>query len=162
MKSAHYDNPNKRKNMQANGRFTTAIHICIFMQIKGKKQLISSQTLANSVKTNPVVIRRVMSKLRENEIIGSVAGAKGGFYLKRPAQKISLWDIYLAVRETDLFYKPKKINPECAVSSNLSLLVDDVYSKAELSMKSALEPVKVSDLSTKLNQITDLEQSNFC
>ncbi|HAS43842.1 MAG TPA: transcriptional regulator [Microscillaceae bacterium] len=149
--------------MQANGRFTIAIHICIFMQIKGEGTLISSQTLAESVKTNPVVIRRIVSKLRDNEIVGSVAGAKGGFFLKRPAQKITLWDIYQAVRDTDLFYKPKKVNPECVVSSNLSFLVDDVYSEAELSMRAALEPVSVADLSAKLNTITDLEsRSNFC
>lgn len=148
--------------MQANGQFTTAIHICIFMQIKGKDKLISSQTLAESVKTNPVVIRRIVSKLRDNNIVGSVAGAKGGFHLKKEACDISLWDIYQAVRETDLFYKPKKINPDCIVSSNLSVLVDDVYSEAELSMKSALAPVKVSHLSEKLNKITDLEHSDFC
>lgn len=148
--------------MQANGRFTTAIHICIFMQIKGNKKLISSQVLAESVKTNPVVIRRIVAKLRDYDIVGSVAGAKGGFFLKRPANEISLWDIYQAVRETDLFHKPKKINPECVVSTNLSQLVDEVYSEAELAMKSALEPVKVSDLSAKLHNITDLNTSNFC
>lgn len=148
--------------MQANGRFTTAIHICIFMQIKGEDKLISSQVLAESVKTNPVVIRRIVAKLRDNDIIGSVAGAKGGFFLKRPAHNISLWDIYQAVRETDLFYKPKKVNPECIVSVNLSELVDEAYSEAELAMKSALEPVKVGDLSKKLNEITDLQNSDFC
>ena len=148
--------------MQANGRFTIAIHICIFMQIKGEDTLISSQTLAESVKTNPVVIRRIVSKLRDNEIVGSVAGAKGGFFLKRPAKDITLWDIYQAVRETDLFYKPKKVNPECVVSSNLGFLVDDVYSEAELAMKTALQPVSVANLSAKLDKLTNLQEGNLC
>ncbi len=146
--------------MQANSRFTIAIHICLFLKFKGEV-LVSSQQIAESVKTNPVVIRRLVGNLRDTGIIKSVAGAKGGFLLNKPANKINLWDIYLAIRENDFFYKPKP-NPECKVSSNLAVLVDDSYRQAELSMKTTLGKVTIADLNSRLDDILELQEEEFC
>ena len=146
--------------MQASSKFTTAIHICIFLQ-HSREDLVSSQRLAASVKTNPVVIRRLIADLKEHKIIGSVNGARGGFHLNRSIDKISLWDIYGAVREKNFFNKPK-VNPDCPVSSNLAFLVDDVYSAAELSMKSIMEEVTIDVLSEKLDQRLDQENLAAC
>lgn len=146
--------------MQSNGRFTIAIHLCIYLQFKGE-ELVSSQQIAKSVDTNPVVIRRLVGRLREKNIIGSVSGAKGGFYLTRPAKDITLWDIYQAVKDQSFFYKPQS-NPECPVGSNLSHLVDQIYSEAELSMESVLGKVSVDQLNNKLDTILELDEDKFC
>ena len=135
--------------MQANGRFTIAIHICLFLAHKEKK-LIPSQELAASVKTNPVVIRRLIGKMRNNEIIGSVAGAKGGFYLAKKPEEITLWEIYNSVKDGDFFFKHKP-NEDCPVGGNLCELVDEVYKYAESSMEQVLGKVTIFDLHEKLN-----------
>lgn len=146
--------------MQASGRYTVAIHICLYLKFKGEN-LVSSQQIADSVKTNPVVIRRLVSKLRDAEIVGSVAGAKGGFFLKKPADKISLWDIYLAVRDEEFFHKPQT-NEGCPVGSNLSVLVDDSFMAAEFSMQSVLGKTTVDQLNTKLSKLIELSEDQFC
>ncbi|MEO1049540.1 MAG: Rrf2 family transcriptional regulator [Bacteroidota bacterium] len=146
--------------MQTNGKFTVAIHICTYMHYSGK-ELVTSQQIADSVKTNPVVIRRIIAKLREAGIIGSIAGAKGGFFLNKPVEQITLWDIYLAVKENDLFYKPKP-NPDCAVGSNLASLVDDSFEAAELSMKGALSNTNISMLNERLEKILNTEDMLSC
>ena len=146
--------------MQASGKFTIAIHICLYLQYKGE-DLVSSQQIAKSVQTNPVVIRRLVGRLRDKEIIGSMPGAKGGFYLKRPAAKINLWEIYKAVKDSDLFYKPK-INHNCPVGSNLSLLVENTFTEAEISMKSTLGEVNIESLNKKLSSILNLKEEDFC
>ncbi len=146
--------------MQNSSQFNTAIHICIFMHFK-QEELISSQTIAESVGTNPVVIRRIIAKLRNRGIIDSVAGAKGGFFLSKSASQISLWDIYEAVKEQNLFPRTRKINPDCVVSSNLSLLVRDVYDEAELAMKQVFEKVSIEALTHKLGQIITFDENNF-
>ncbi|MEL7145721.1 MAG: Rrf2 family transcriptional regulator [Bacteroidota bacterium] len=137
--------------MKASANYTKAVHICIYLNIKGD-QLINSNELADSVKTNPVVIRRLIGVLRQHHIIGSIPGASGGFFLKKKASEISLWDIYLATREEEFFKKPK-VNPECVVSSNLAVLLHDSSVAAELSMKNELNRVKISDLSQHLSSI---------
>ena len=146
--------------MRASSKFTIAIHICIYLDY-GNDELVSSQTLAESVKTNPVVIRRLIGQLRRQGIVGSVAGAKGGFYLAKPVDQITLWDIYLVVRDDEFFNKPK-VNPDCVVSSNLAVLVDDVYSESEHSMKNSMEKVTVAQLTDKLSDILEGSPLNQC
>ena len=144
--------------MQSSSKFTVAIHICLFLKFKDQ-DLVSSQQIAESVNTNPVVIRRMIGCLRENGIVGSVAGSKGGFFLKRPAEKITLWEIYNCVKDNDLFNKPKS-NPDCVVSSNLSQLVEEAYHSAENSMQPVLEKTTIDQLNHKLSDIVQGE--NFC
>ena len=134
--------------MKASTNYMKAVHICIYLNIK-ESELINSTELADSVKTNPVVIRRLVSVLRKHNILGSIPGASGGFFLKKEAKNISLWDIYLATREEEFFKRPK-VNPECVVSSNLAGLLHDSSVAAELSMKSELNKVSIQDLSKDL------------
>ena len=146
--------------MRASSKFTIAIHICIYLDYSND-ELVSSQTLAESVKTNPVVIRRLIGQLRRQGIVGSVAGAKGGFYLAKPVDQLTLWDIYLVVRDDEFFNKPK-VNPDCVVSSNLAVLVDDIYSESEHSMKNSMEKVTVAQLTDKLSDILEGSPLNQC
>jgi len=146
--------------MQASSKYTIAIHICVFMYYT-KGRLVSSQKIAESVDTNPVVIRRLIAELRKSNIIGSIPGAKGGFYLNRPAADITLWDIYLSVRDDQFFQKPK-VNPLCPVSSNLAVLVDESFSKAEISMKKELDNVTVEMLTKKLMNVIENPEEFAC
>ncbi len=137
--------------MRASSNFTKSIHICLFLNMK-EGDLKSSTQLAESVDTNPVVIRRLIALLKNAGIVGSVAGARGGFYLAKKPKEITLWMIYQAVREEHFFARPK-INENCDISCNLELLVHDTFDAAELSMKTELEKVTIAGLSTDLTEI---------
>jgi Rrf2 family protein len=136
--------------MQASSNFTKSIHLCIYLNLKDR--LVSSTEFAESLKTNPVVVRRLIALLKKHQIIGSVAGAHGGFFLERSAENITLWDIYLSVREDNFFNRPK-VNPSCVVSSNLAVLVHDVFTEAEMSMKAILDKTNIAALTEKLQNI---------
>lgn len=136
--------------MQASSKYTKAIQICTYLNFH--KELISSARLAESLSTNPVVVRRLIKHLREGKLIKSIAGTQGGFQLNKPASDISLWDIYLIMREEDFFQRPK-VNPECIISSNLKALVHDTFTAAELSMKNTLSSKSIEDLTDQLNKI---------
>ncbi len=137
--------------MRASSNFTKAIHICLFLNLK-EGDLKSSTQLAESVDTNPVVVRRLVALLRNAGIVGSVAGVKGGFYLAIDPASINLWTIYQAVREEELFTRPK-VNDNCDISCNLELLVHDTFDAAEMSMRAELEPVTIASLSSDLTEI---------
>lgn len=143
--------------MQASIKFTIAIHICIQMDYSDD-ELTTSQALAESVNTNPVVIRRLLPLLKKHHIVNSVAGANGGFYLAKDAHEISLWDIYMAVRDEQLFSKPRE-HYDSPVSLYLGDLVDDVFEKAEFSMEAIFSHVSIKDLSDKLRNIVEEKEA---
>ncbi len=136
--------------MQASSKYTKAIQICTYLGFH--EELISSTRLAESLSTNPVVVRRLIKNLREGGIVKSIAGTQGGFQLERDASEISLWDIYLVMRDEDFFQRPK-VNPDCKVSSNLKALVHDTFTSAEMSMKSALSSKSIQDLTDQLHDL---------
>ncbi|MEO5893518.1 MAG: Rrf2 family transcriptional regulator [Ferruginibacter sp.] len=145
--------------MKADTKFSTAIHICLYLQYRGEK-LLSSQEIAESVNTNPVVIRRVLAGLRKKDIVGSVVGNQGGFYLMRSVGKISLWDIYQAVNDRELFNRPK-VNEECPVSSNLAQLVKLPFQAAENAMQPGLEKITILSLYGELKDVLK-KSPKFC
>ncbi len=142
--------------MRASTDFTKAIQICLFLNIK-EGEFKSSTQLAESVDTNPVVVRRLLAKLKKNNIVNSIAGAQGGFLLAKTPEQISLWMIYKAVQEEQLFAR-HKINNDCDISCNLELLVQGTFDEAELSMKPALEESNIANLSFQLLEILEDSQ----
>lgn len=137
--------------MQASSKYTKAIQICIYLNFH-KDELISSARLAESLSTNPVVVRRLIKHLRDAEIVKSIAGTQGGFRLNKDGTEISLWDLYLIMREEDFFQRPK-VNEECKVSSNLKALVHDTFTSAEMSMKNTLSSKSIEDMTSELHDI---------
>ena len=50
--------------MQISSRFTIAIHIFACMETFGKDYKITSDFLASSINVNPVIIRKILSQLK--------------------------------------------------------------------------------------------------
>ena len=63
----------------------------------------TSQLIAQMLQTNSAVVRRTMAGLREAGIVNSVKGHGGGWTLQRPLDEITLFDIYRALGEPQLF-----------------------------------------------------------
>src|SRR5437867_10727690 len=76
-----------------NSRFAVAVHVLTLMAWADEEPLKSEQ-VAESVNTNPVVIRRMLCELAEAKLVVSQTGAMGGSKLARPAHQITLLDIY--------------------------------------------------------------------
>ena len=70
-----------------------------FLDRDSGKGPVCSNMIAQSVHTNPVVIRRLMSELEKASLVASTSGRSGGFSLARPAPQITLADVYRAVED---------------------------------------------------------------
>jgi Rrf2 family protein len=95
--------------MAANTRFATGVHILVLLAAE-PDSLQTSTNLAEHLKTNPVVVRRVLSSLQRADLIVSQKGPTGGSRLAKPAKAITLADIYKAVESNPLFYAPVTMN----------------------------------------------------
>jgi DNA-binding IscR family transcriptional regulator len=133
--------------MQIGTRFSVAIHILLCVEVfKDKK--VTSDFIAGSVNTNPVVIRKIMGLLREADLIDVAAGT-GGIALTRPAAEISLLDIYRAadtVKDGELFKIHEGTAPRCPVGGNIAQLLGGYFESAQEAMEAELSRSTLQDL----------------
>jgi len=139
--------------MAANSRFAVATHILTLMAHSEKTRdgLLSSEWIAGSVNTNPVVIRRLLSQLGKAGLVSSLAGKGGGVRLARTPERISLLDVYRAVGESDVFaLNGAKPNPKCPVSCRMANVLKPVFSDLQDGMQARLGKMKLSELVGKI------------
>ncbi|AIQ12582.1 Rrf2 family transcriptional regulator [Paenibacillus durus] len=137
--------------MNISTRFAVAIHILALLEID-KESKNTSEWIAGSVGTNPVVIRRITSMLGKAgliEVRPGVAGAK----LARAAEEITLLDIYLAVDavgQDSLFAVHDHPNPACPVGRNIAGAIIPVFSLAQLAMEDVLGKVTLAQIASQI------------
>ncbi|VFT73595.1 putative transcriptional regulator [Klebsiella aerogenes] len=79
----------------------------------------TSAILAYGLEANPSFIRKLMVPLTRDGIIVSTLGRNGSIHLGRPADKITLRDIYLSVIEDKKLWASRpEVPARCVVSAN--------------------------------------------
>ncbi|WP_317950730.1 Rrf2 family transcriptional regulator, partial [Rossellomorea marisflavi] len=112
----------------------------------------SSDQIAQSVTTNPVVIRRLSGDLKKAGLLTSQAGVPG-FNLTRDPQDITLLDIYKAVNmEKDLFSIHDKPNPKCPVGKRIQGTLDETFKSVQTAMENELNEQTLKDIMNHLFQ----------
>ncbi|MGG3737794.1 RrF2 family transcriptional regulator [Aeribacillus pallidus] len=76
-------------------RFKIAVHAIVWLAKSGS--ILSSAMIANQVDSHATFMRRVMQSLVAAGIVESKGGREGGYILRKPADQITLGEIYSAV-----------------------------------------------------------------
>ncbi len=123
-----------------------AVHIMTTLAYLGQK--VSSGELSKSVRTNPVVVRRILGDLNQAGLIHAERGKTGGFSLARAAREISLLDVYRAVMGEEELVQLHD-NPEnriCPVSCKVRGVLLKHLDKAQSVYERELEKATLADL----------------
>lgn len=132
--------------MSTNSRFTVGIHILTLLA-HGNGEAVTSEYIAGSVNTNPVVIRRLLSQLRDAKLVTSQGGPGGGWQLARRPRGITLRDIYVAMEGSTLFpMHPSPPNPRCPVGGTIQAALTDHFDDARHALEQQLARTTVADL----------------
>jgi Rrf2 family protein len=133
--------------MLSSSRFVVAVHVLSILARNAGKGPVCSQTIAQSVHTNPVVIRRLMSELEKAGLILATAGRAGGFSLNKSAGSVTLAEIYKAVEDEEVF-RMHKLGPnsECPVAEKLRDVLVPKLRAAECAMTSSLQLTSLHDV----------------
>ncbi len=146
--------------MNTSSRFVVAVHILTALNIvqKIKKEgPITSDKLADSVNTNPVVIRRILGQLRKAGLVISQPGAVGGSMLAKSPEEITLLDVYRAVEDGQLFHLHYRTpNQQCPIGGNIQDALKGVFNKAELAMKNELAKVTIAQIAKNITVLSSL------
>jgi Rrf2 family protein len=136
--------------MAANTRFAVAIH-AMGMLAFGDELNVTSDDIAKSVRTNPVVVRRLLAQLTRQGLVMVKLGAGGGARLVRAPEKITLADIYLALDEGPLFQVPLLGEThECAVGRSVGPVLTNVLLRAEKGLLAELQDITLADVIGKV------------
>ncbi|MBF4501551.1 Rrf2 family transcriptional regulator [Savagea sp. SN6] len=128
-----------------NTRFSVAIHIISLIASNPNEQM-SSEWIAGSVNTNPVVIRRIIGLLKKANIVRTSQGVAGVELVKCPSET-TLLEIYNAViHQDELFSVHEKPNVACPVGRNIQKALDVTFGEAQEAMEKVLAGKTVSDI----------------
>ncbi len=139
--------------MSLSSKLPVAVHILTFLSSDPDKYF-TSDTIAKTIGTNPVVVRRIGSKLNKSGIIESNSGSSGGMRLSMDLDKISLFDIYNAVEEEDLF-SVHDVNLKCDISVSLHHVLSQKLQKIESDLEKSLKKITISEIANETMAMLD-------
>lgn len=123
---------------QISSRFSIAVHILSLIAVSSNS--CTSDFIAGSVNTNPVVIRRIMGMLKKAGLVDVRPGV-GGASLRMAPDRITLLDVYRAVQVIDegkLFHLHDQPNPACPVGRNIQSALQSEMDAAQAAMEQRL------------------------
>jgi Rrf2 family protein len=129
-----------------NSRFTVAIHVlCVLASQQG--QPVTSEIIAGSVNTNPVVIRRILALFRKAGLVKSQPGVAGGWELIPKPSKITLAQVFRIVLPKAVFaMHSSQPNPLCPIGRNVQKGLSTHYRKAQDAMERQLAETTISEV----------------
>jgi Rrf2 family protein len=127
-----------------------AVHILTLLA-KADGEKVKSDYVAESVNTNAVVIRRIISQLREAGLVSCQTGSLGGTTLSRPPKDISLCEVYKAVSCGEVFaLHAKSPNQDCPIGKNIEAVLCRLQKEIDAAVGQKLGQYSLADL---LNRI---------
>ena len=136
--------------MAMNSRFAIAVHTLALMAEHDEKPL-KSEFIACLVKTNAVVIRRMLCELAESKLVVSQSGSMGGSRLARQPEQITLLDIYQAVERRGVFSLHRHPpNRDCPVGVNIGTVLNEVLDEVDTAVERVLANITIKDVVSRL------------
>jgi Rrf2 family protein len=115
--------------------------------LSGAEDGYPSGHLALSVNTNPVFLRRILGDLVSAGLVTAREGRAGGYALSRPADRITLDEVYRAVEpEGPLAPSPAEPSCRCPVGSGMREAFEDAAALALKGLLAGLRQRTVADL----------------
>lgn len=133
--------------MQISSRFTMAVHMFACIDTF-TDQKMTSDFMAASIGTNPVIIRKLLQQLKAADLV-EVARGTGGVTITKPLDEITFLDIYKAVECTpdqQLFHFHENPNPECPVGRNIHHVLDEKLIRVQNAMEQELARITLKDV----------------
>lgn len=140
--------------MQISSRFTIAVHMMTCMETFKEEYKVTSDFLASSINVNPVIIRRILSQLRDAGLI-EVKRGTGGAAVIKPLNEITFLDVYRAVEcieDNTLFHFHENPNLDCPVGRNIHNILDDKLQRVQEAMERELKSITLADVMKDLEK----------
>jgi DNA-binding IscR family transcriptional regulator len=133
----------------SNSRLTIAVHALAWMALARERgvDLMTSEQVAASVNTNPVIIRRSLGDLRRAGLVEVRRRAGAGWSLSREPVDITLLQVYDAVDSESRFgLHHTEPNLECPVGRGIRPALGPIYRAVEQAVRRELARTSIADV----------------
>jgi Rrf2 family protein len=137
--------------MKRDSRLSSMLHILLHMAHAGRP--LTSDELARMLQTNAVLVRRTLAGLRENGLVSAEKGHGGGWVIAKPLDTVTLYDVYEALGEPELFaIGHRNEQSQCLVEQAVNAALDQTLAEAETLLLARLRDVTLATLSDDFNR----------
>jgi len=136
--------------MRIGYQYTVGIHILLMVAFL-KEDKITSEKVATSIECNPVIVRKVFSKLSKAGLLRPGMG-RARTELGRPADRITLYDIFVATEteNAEKVFRMYPVNTRCPVGGKIHDLLSFRFESAKNAMMTELSKTTIADLASEL------------
>ena len=132
-------------SMKRNSRLSLALHSLGHMAVEQGEPRTSAHIAAHAG-TNPVVVRRVLGRLREAGLLVSEKGHAGGWKLAKSPTEISLADVYTALDEKLIATSGEDDVSHCSLEHALRNQVSAVMEDIERTLIERLSKTTIAEV----------------
>lgn len=134
--------------MKRSSRLSIALHALVHLHAQPGKALTSA-ALSTCLMTNPVVVRRILGTLRDAGVVEASKGPNGGWSLARPAEEITLQQVYSAMGERLLLRTESDPGDhDCTIVRSVDRVMTEFLDDAEALLAARLARVRLSDIAS--------------
>lgn len=132
--------------MGLSSRSAVAIH-ALTMLARWNDRSLTSAEIADSLASNPVLVRRILGSLRDAGLVWSTEGRGGGWTLARTPREITLYDAYAAVEEGPVLSRhAHPPSDACEVGRHMQAVLEGEFRNAEHAMEERLGRTTIEHL----------------
>jgi Rrf2 family protein len=138
--------------MKRDGRFSVALHVLAHLTEAGDRPT-TSEAMAAHLRTNPVVVRRVLAGLRKEGIVSSTKGHGGGWTVTMAPNDVTLRQVYAALADPgELIPEPAIGTYGCQVQAVVNDALNGFHAEAHELLLRRLDEYTLANLSADLHR----------
>lgn len=137
--------------MRTDSRLSRVLHALLHMEDAARP--LTSDAIADMLRTNPVVVRRLLSGLRDSGYVQSEKGHGGGWVLSVALDEITLLDVYRSAGAPALFSDlVSEDDHQCLVEQAVNAHLSATVREAEAALLEKFAKVTLGDLSREIKR----------
>jgi len=130
---------------------SVGIHILCVIALSPEAN-ITSDHIAGSIGTNPALVRRLMSQLKQAGLIRT-STKLGVVGLAKDSGSITMLDVFHAVeKEQRVFDLHTHCNPKCPVGANIEGTLTQTYERVQSDFEARLDGINLADILDSIEQ----------
>lgn len=131
--------------MKRDSRLSSVLHALLHMADQDGP--VTSETLAQCLGTNPVVVRRTLGYLRKARIVTSDRGHSGGWRIHVDLGAITLRHLHEALGEPAMFaVGNRNETPVCLIEQTVNAALEGTLAEAEALLLKRFSEITLADL----------------